>query len=133
MSELDTMFSALDSQYSDVVPETEAEKIIQDSEREFLSPSIAAVEREKEKKELQNRMNTYQHKLRTCKNVRNTQNPKINEKRAEMRRKYRKIIGECKLYLDEIKIEEEDRTKHLNPKSANNDDLHSINGPCIGE
>ena len=64
--------------------------------------------REKEKKELQRRIKTYQYKLKTCKNVKNIQNPTINEKRAELRKKYRKIIGECKLYLDEIKIEEED-------------------------
>ena len=91
------------------LPETKesyADKVIRDIENEYKGIGTARMERQKEKKELQDRLKETTKKLKNVKNVKNHKLVNINAKAAELRKKLREEIKEIKDRLYDIDIEE---------------------------
>lgn len=122
--ELDDLFDECcrDEKYREPVSKASiADKLIVDAEAEFTGMSTAHIDREKEKKELEDTIKSLGIQLSKLKNPSNTaklstqKRELITKKLNEEREKIRKHIKQCKVRLDEIELE----TPKEEPKAEN--------------
>lgn len=87
-----------------------ADKLIDDIEKEYKNLSKEPEDREKEKKELGDRLREVKSKLKKTKNVRGVNHRAANEAQAEKRRKLRQEMKDIEDQLSLIEMEEEGTT-----------------------
>lgn len=93
------------------------DRLITEIEDNYKGLSTIYAEREKEKEDLKNKLSEAEKKLSSIKNPNNLakmpaqRREEISKKLSTSREELRKEIRRCKVRLDEIKIEEGDRTE----------------------
>jgi len=103
------------------------DKLIVDAEAEFTGTKTSHIDREKEKKELEDTVKSLEIQLSKLKNPSNTaklpfnKREHITKKLNDEREKIRKHIKQCKVRLDEIELEtpKKEESKEIKPSSDN--------------
>jgi len=101
MSNLEDMFKELNAP-----PPSYGDRILAEIEDEFKGMKSASLEREKEKNELLDRLNSLKTKLKKTKNIKGVSHSNLNVGISKKRGLIKKEISDVKDKLTEIEMEE---------------------------
>ena len=104
--EVDDLFRNIEDEHYPK-PYNYAEQVLEKIETEYRQPKIELDEREKEKKELGQKLEELKKKLNKTKNVKNTRKTAINKTQSNKRRVLKAEIEKVKDKLYQIGIEEQ--------------------------
>lgn len=117
MSDTEIIEDEVDDSFDDIIEEhfndlnmtkeeSYGKRLVEKIEAEHMGLPLEAMDRARERKELEDEIKNLTHKLSKCKNVKNFRQKKLNKEISEKRKKIRNRIQICKVRLQEIDVEE---------------------------